>query len=303
MMAKKSEEEIITKAAAQILTEHIKDHNLSMSDLAKKGSIPAAALSNLKNVKRPLTQDLAVRLAGAIDQEMGPFFMDLMSKSLEIQKKEYIQTSDDVIFAGLDYTDAIIRNMMHSLQKDDIYWLVSIEPPIEFKESTLDKTLIRCIENGSYIRYIFPKVTYESMRADEQKNLAGILSYHDSIELHNRFFVWQQGFIERHPKHKMLIKKHVECYFAPLQKSFMFFSPFIKYILIEHAEYDGEQQEPAAWLDASYSNQTLEGLDRQKEERCALPLGVTAAKILSLWCNKNTERLQSEDLSLHGSTG
>ena len=282
---------ITTRSLADYLQRYLDKIGYGWSKLAKEAGVPPSALSQLKTGKRKLTAELGAKIAKAIGISEGVFYMAIMENMQRLQREEY-KAQQDVIYAGNDYLDGITQSLMATLGPGDKYWLIAIEPPIEFHDPTLDKTLIESVKNGGSIHYVFPAVRSSDLLDNDSEDKAEVTELFRSqggIDLDTEFFLWQRGFAQRHTKEKDLIISNIRCYLPKLNKRAPFFAPFIKYIFIERASQNEEETHHEAWLDVAYFNGQASSIYQQSEQRCALPLNPKAVYYLEKWCHSLKE--------------
>ena len=288
-MTKKHADTLIVKAAARLLEKFAREEGLSMIEIANKGGMTAPALSQIRHQKRNLTPDLGAKLAKSMNLTVEAFYLELVRHILA-EQEEVKKNEQEVFFAGSDYLDGI-SGIMNSLEEGDMYWLVSIETPIEFGSHVLDEVLLGCVQKGCTINYVFPPLRYDDLlkegSAGQDQNVH-ILEEHGDAELDKRFNVWRQRFARRYPDHGDAIEQCFQCYHASF-KGDVWFAPFVKYILIERsgAEDTVNWLDDEAWLDVEYDDPS----QVRGNERCALPLDSKVVYNLKKWCNEAARRV------------
>ena len=282
-MVKKQVDAYIARAAARMLEKFAAEKNLTMADVANRGGITPPALSQIKHQRRNLTPDLGAKLAKSLGMNLQSFYLDLTRQALFLLEEEK-RKDGHVFFAGDDYHDGLSA-MMNSLEKGDVYWLISIEKPIEFESNLLDPVLLHCVDKGCAINYVFPPLKYDDL-LDEKVHDADesmfILEEHGDADLDKRFAVWMKRFILRHREKERAIRSSFHCFHAPIRGD-VWFAPFVKYVLIERA--NGEKDE--AWLDVAY----YDPLSNKSKERCVLPLDPKVVRNLKDWCSRSTKKV------------
>ena len=248
-MVKKQMDAYIARAAARMLETFARKKNLTMADIASRGDISPPALSQIKHQRRKLTPDLGMKLAMSLDMKLESFYHELAWQALLLQEEEK-RNNGEVYFAGDDYFDGISA-LLNSLEEGDTYWIISIEKPIEFGINRLDDVLLRCVEMGCIINYVFPPLKYDDLlekAIGDADNSVFILEEHGDADLDKRFAVWKKRFNKRYPEKAEAIERCFACYHAPFSGD-VWFAPFVKYVLIERTlgEMSGENDE--AWLD------------------------------------------------------
>ncbi len=282
---------IITRSLVDYLQQYLDQKGYGWSKFAKKAGVTPSALSQLKTGKRKLTPELGAKIAKAIGISEGVFYMGIMENMQRLQREEY-KAQQDVIYAGNNYIDGITQSLLATLGPGDIYWLIAIEPPIEFQNPTLDKTLLESVKNGGSIHYVFPAVKSSDLLADTFEHKAEVTELFRSqggIDLDTEFFLWQRGFAQRNMPEKEQIMSNTRCYLSKFSTRELFFSPFIKYIFIERASQNEQEIHHEAWLDVAYFNGHVSSIYQQSEQRCALPLNPKAVYYLEKWCHSLEE--------------
>lgn len=281
----------ITRSLAKYLQQYLDENGFGWRQLAEKAGVPPSALSQLKTGKRKLTPELGAKIAKAMDISEGVFYMAVMENMHRFQREDY-KAQHDVIYAGNDYIDGITQSLMATLGPGDKYWLIAIEPPIEFQDPALDKTLIESIKNGGSIHYVFPAVRSSDLLdniSDDKSEVTELFRSQGGIDLDTEFFLWQRGFAQRHKSENDQIMSNIRCYLPKLNDRAMFFAPFIKYIFIERASQQAEEVQHEAWLDVAYFNGQASSIYQPSEQRCALPLNPKAVYYLKKWCHSLRE--------------
>ena len=290
-MSKNLVDPYISKAAGQLLIDYSVNQGVSMAEIAARGIIQSPVLSQIKNQRRNITPDLVMRLARSMDKSVEEFYMELMRIALRIQEEDLLQ-EQTVYFAGPAYADGIIA-LMDTLSEGDTYWLISIERPIEFDNDLLDHVVLNCISKGARINYVFPALKYDDLMSEEkeveedQEEMNYVLAEYGQVDLDKHFWLWRKRFGQRNPSYKEVIRRNVHCYNASLE-GYIWFAPFVKYILIERGK--GTETSPAeAWLDVAYYDPGETGVVNYGQKRCALPLNPKVVRSLRRWCSQSLE--------------
>lgn len=272
------------------------------SEFAGKVDISPSVLANLRSGARELSEESIKRFADALGESPLTFQKALFLEFADQLEQKYSRPHGQVINMGDEYFETLAEVMMANLGEGDIYWLVGLDPPMEFQTKELDDIVVDVVNAGARIHYVLPAVeTKEILRSgngeggDLPFGLSELMPRIGSIELRSQFTAWKMGLISRNPKkfRPQIEGQVLDIFVPPIE--LLYFGPFMKYVLIERG--DGSELENEAWIDVAYRvSEDETSQPHRPPRRCGLRLSDLAVDMLSRWCHYIRDQYEEEDL-------
>lgn len=262
-----------------VLQELRGDHH--WSDLAEAADVDPSTLSAIRSGSRKLSTDIAMKIARGIEELRGESFSvgDLYEQIAREQYKS-LQTKVRKQYGGdLKVGHEFktwVKGQLENLKEGDRYTIISSKLPLEMQslESEFLRKILEAASKRAVFLYVYPQDPADSDEDADQYGPALFMT--DSIGFDRRFKVWKRQLLKQiGPDQRSLIKEGLEGKPISMKQGALLFSPFIKYITLEHnneSAGNDEDRSPEAWIEITST--ALEG------ESCLVKLDSLAARSL-----------------------
>lgn len=257
---------------------------MTLKELVEDTDYSSSMISQIRNGRRRLTPEIASQLSEKVGRSESEVLIDSSRKALKKQRNKYSSIIGGNVNIGEDYINNLFDDLMRGLEENDIYWLISIEPPIEFSEEGFERAAIEGAESGAKIRYVsLPDPSDEESSDTFTENISGLDEFRTlehAYSVGREFKTWKRGIIEDKGKS---IANNFSHHVVNPETGMLLMSPFVKYVLIERSD---DRRPDEAWADVSYISSTLSESGKRTEQRASLKLKPESMKVLKKWCRE-----------------